>query len=311
MKEELIPYLTCPSCLPEQGDLVSHAVEKTVSDILQGFLECRLCRRRYTVDKGVATLLAKDCCAEKSIYEQPKMMASYLWSHYSDCWNDPESSSAYNEWAGLLGEISGLSLDAGCSVGRFTFEMGKRSCLSVGVDMSRAFVEKARELCMGGSVKVRLPMEGLLEDEIEVALPDHLCSGRVEFIVGDVTALPFKSGIFNTIASLNVIDKVSLPLAHLKEIDRVAAPKNAQLLFSDPFSWSSQISPPQNWLGGNTGGKFSGYAISNIASLLVGDIPSGIAPWRIENRGSVWWKIRTHRNHFEHIRSLYLKAVRP
>ena len=33
-------------------------------------------------------------------------------------------------------------------------------------------------------------------------------------------------------------------------------------------------------------------------------------PWRVAGRGSAWWKIRTHVNHFELIRSCFVKAER-
>jgi len=33
-------------------------------------------------------------------------------------------------------------------------------------------------------------------------------------------------------------------------------------------------------------------------------------PWQIDGTGSVWWKIRNHKNHFEMIRSWYVKATR-
>jgi len=33
-------------------------------------------------------------------------------------------------------------------------------------------------------------------------------------------------------------------------------------------------------------------------------------PFRVERKGALWWKIRDHRNHFESIRTCFIKACR-
>ncbi len=311
MKEILLPYLACPACLPQEGELSPFVFENDGGDILSGFLECSLCRKRYPIDHGVAILLREPQTSGESAYEKPIMVSSYLWSHYADLWHDPDSNKAYGKWAQLLSDFEGIALDAGCSVGRFTFEMARWSKLSVGVDSSMAFVRKARELSIKRRLKFHEPMEGLIEKEMEILLPDELSSSRVEFIVADVTSLPFKKGIFSSLASLNLIDKVPYPLMHLGEIDRVASLQMAQFLFSDPFSWADIHAPKERWLGGVSEGLFKGYGIGNIEAILSCRVNAGINPWLIEKKGDVWWKIRTHRNHFELIRSLFIKAVRP
>lgn len=312
MKEALLQYLSCPACLPHEGELYPVSSANDGDDIISGFLECRLCRKRYPIDDGVAILLRENHqTGSESVYEKPAAVSSYLWSHYSDLWGDTDSSNAYGQWAKLIGGSGGIALDAGCSVGRFTFEMGKCSRLSVGVDNSVAFVRKARELAARRSLKFMEPLEGEIEREIEIILPDELIPSCVEFIVADVTSLPFKRGVFGKVASLNIIDKVSLPLMHLKEMDRVANHEAAQFLFSDPFSWSEANTAKESWLGGVSDGLFRGYGIDNVRSVLVSRINEGLNPWLIEKEGDVWWKIKTHRNHFELIRSLFIKAVRP
>jgi SAM-dependent methyltransferase len=209
----------------------------------------------------------------------------------------------------MLDEDKGPSLDAGCAVGRFTFEMAVRSGTSVGIELSRPFVELARSLSKGRSVRFRIPVEGEIEEDMELTLPEGLLSGQVEFVIADAEALPFRDGVFKTIASLNIIDKLPRPLLHLREMDRVASMLGAQFLFSDPFSWSEDISPKGEWLGGKNEGPFKGYGIKNVAHLLSGQ--GGLSPWHVKAQREIWWKLRTHQNHFELIRSLALKAVRP
>ena len=60
------------------------------------------------------------------------MVSSYLWSHYGDILGDPEASSAYAEWAGLMNGGAGMALDIGSAVGRFAFEMSRTRDFVVG-----------------------------------------------------------------------------------------------------------------------------------------------------------------------------------
>jgi len=233
-----------------------------------------------------------------------------MWSHYSDILSESNASSAYTEWANLMHLNSGIALDAGSAAGRYTFEMSKKSDFAIGVDNSLSFIQSARELMINHQMKIDLLQEGLLTKEDTVYLPDTWDSDKIEFIVGDALALPFRSKTFSSLASLNLIDKVPLPIKHLKEINRVAKEKDAQFLFSDPFSWSKDISNEEDWLGGTDRGPYSGRGIENIIALLKGERTELLPEWRIEKQGNIRWKIRTHSNHFELIRSCFVKAHR-
>ena len=81
-------------------------------------------------------------------------------------------------------------------------------------------------------------------------------------------------------------------------------------LFSDPFSWSEDVATEEDWLGGTERGPYSGRGVENIMEVLKGEKGGLVPEWKIEKHGHVWWKIRTHSNHFELIRSCYVKAVR-
>ena len=132
----------------------------------------------------------------------------------------------------------------------------------------------------------------------------------MEFLVADAQKLPFKSGSFSSLASLNLVDKLPNPLYHLREMNRVAVANEAQFLFSDPFSWSEEVTEPGHWLGGTQEGPYSGNGLENVSEILRGR-KNGLQPrWSIEKLGHIWWKIRTHQNHFELIRSCYVKAAR-
>ena len=52
------------------------------------------------------------------------------------------------------------------------------------------------------------------------------------------------------------------------------------------------------------------WVLDNIIGLLTNGYREMHPKWQIETKGHVWWKIRTHANHFEQIRSCYIKARR-
>jgi len=127
---------------------------------------------------------------------------------------------------------------------------------------------------------------------------------------GDVLRLPFWGNSFSSVASLNLVDKIPSPLAYLREINRVARDKTSQFLFSDPFSWSSDIAKEGEWLGGTTEGPYAGKGVDNIRSLLTTGSEGFLPGWKIEKQDHIWWKIRNHKNHFELIRSCFIQAIR-
>lgn len=313
MKDIIIHLLVCPACLPREENLSCNANEKADNDILNGFLTCPKCDTRYPIIDGIAFLspiveARGDMNTKK--YESQPLLTSYIWSHFGELMNDQDANTAYTEWSETISANSGLALDAGCAVGRFTYEMSGKFDLAVGVDNSKAFITVARSLMNSREIEFALNEEGLLMEQKSMRLPDDWEGSRVEFIVGDIQYLPFKKNTFSCSSSLNLVDRVPTPLLHLEEINRVSKEKDAQFLFSDPFSWSTDIARKEDWLGGTSEGQFPGKGMDNIKSLLTGK-GGRIAPaWNIEKSGAVWWKIRNHRNHFELIRSCFLKAAR-
>ncbi len=310
MKEQLLPHLVCPACLPEEYPLEVRGALLNDHDIRDGSLHCRRCGGSFPIRDGIAFLDPGGDAGGGGKYEQDDVLASYLWSHYGDLLGDEHSSDAYRVWAGQLEQRPGLALDLGGAVGRLTFELENKCELAVGLDKSVAFVRAARTLLREGQLTVRLKEEGRLYREELIRLPPCWHRRRAEFIVADALRLPFRAQAASTITSLNLVDKVPDPLEHLREIQRVARRSGAQLLLSDPFSWSEEAAAVERWLGGQPTGPFQGHGLDNIKKLLCGG-GDGFSPaWSEGGTGQVWWKIRTHRNHYELIRSCYLKVTR-
>ncbi len=313
MKKLVLEILICPACLPDENRLTTEIIEEQDEDILSGSLTCRQCGKVYPITNGIAFLdPTSNQQGDKSTskYESSPVLSSYMWSHYGDLLNDSNASTAYTEWADLMHGTSGLAVDAGCAVGRFAFEMTKKSDFVIGIDNSLSFIKTARDLMIKRRMKIDLVQEGLLTREESLDLHEPWDSDKVEFIVGDALALPFRSKTFSSLASLNLVDKVPLPIKHLREMNRAAKEKDAQLLFSDPFSWSKDVSNEEDWLGGTDREPYSGRGIENVIGLLKGERKELQPEWNIEKQGHVWWKIRAHSNYFELIRSCFVKAHR-
>lgn len=314
MKRLLAPYLICPACLPREHSLDLRVdKEGEGGDISSGTLVCRSCSKRYPIRDGIALLLTDPGAAPSGgqwRYEEGGTLSTYLWSHYADLMGDREAGSAYAEWAGLLAQREGMSLDAGCATGRLTFEMAARSGFAVGCDLSLSFIRMARRIAHERAISFTLPGEGRELDEFSLSLPAEWRSDNVEFVLADVLRLPFARELFSQVSSVNLIDRVRYPLAHLYELNRVARKSPAAFLFSDPFSWSDANTPEEAWLGGTDKCAYPGRGIDNVRQLLQGKENVIAPPWHIDAAGEVWWKIRSHRNHFELIRSNFLAASR-
>ena len=188
--------------------------------------------------------------------------------------------------------------------------MSTRCDFAVGIDTSKAFIRAARHLMRERSMVVSLRDEGLLRREVTICLPVDWHSDRVEFIVANALALPLRRKSIAFFASLNLVDKVPSPIQHLREMNRVTRDTQAQLVFSDPFSWSTEAAPVEEWLGGKENGRFVGKGLVNVTALLADDRGELAPAWRLDEPCSVWWKIRTHSNHFELIRSCFVHASR-
>jgi uncharacterized protein YbaR (Trm112 family) len=312
MRLLLLDHLVCPLCLPKEKSLNCRVERKAGEDVIQGELECRVCGKVYPIRKGIANMLpGKEGSRVKGRkYESDSVLASYLWAHYGDILGEEHANSCYGDWAALLSEKPGLWLDAGCAAGRFTFEMGRKADFAVGMDASFPFVEAARRLMTDRRLTFSLPMEGGLSESRSISIPSYWEKEKAEFVVGDVQAVPFRAQSFASVASLNMLDKVSHPLQHLYELNRVANSVDAQLVVSDPFSWSEEVSPRDRWLGGTRQGAFAGRALENLERLLEEGVEAVHPPWKVSRTGHVWWRIRNHRNHFELIRSWFVKACR-
>lgn len=313
MKKWLQNMLVCPQCLPEEVPLLLEIETEKEADVIQGVLKCMACEQTYVIQDGVAVVLPQrslSALADSGGYNSRGMMSSYLWSHYSDLFNDPLATDAYAIWSSYFEGNGGYALDIGCSVGRLSFELAPTHSHVIGIDTSRPFVQKARELMQKKELRFDLLIEGLITEKRSCELGSRWNSDRVEFIVADAMALPFPKKFFTTVASVNILEKVPNPMQHLVDVNRVLRDDEAVFVFSDPFSWDEAFTDPELWLSGKTDGKYACRGVEAIGRLFAGEDRVFDPPLNLIAKRDVPWKIRKTENLWEHINSQLLVGKR-
>jgi SAM-dependent methyltransferase len=313
MKKWLQEKLICPECVHKEIPLNLKIHEEQNGDIMTGNLDCPGCGWSYPIRNGVAILLPEasvSILANHSGYNSKGMLSAYLWSHYGDLFKDPNATNAYQRWTSLFKKSDGTALDIGCAVGRMSFELSKTHSHVIGMDTSRSFIEKARELLRQRKLHFDLIIEGHITEERSCELDNQWNIDHVDFIVADALALPFPKSLFSTVSSINVLEKVLQPLKHLSEVNRVLKEEKVRFVFSDPFSWDETVSAPDIWIGGKHNGKFNGRGIDCMHRIVSGSDGVFSPPLDIIESGRVDWKIRKTENLWEHITSQFLVGIR-
>ena len=254
--------------------------------------------------------LIGDCAGPDSELERARYQASsYGRSHWGDL--DPEEPGAGPGFAALAGAAlelvagdlgggdggdgGGIWLDLGCGPGRASFELSARTgALVLGIDLNAAMLRVAAA-ARRGRVAHPLRRVGLVYDRREFAV-ELEAADRVDFWACDVMALPLRDGVAAGALSLNVIDCVASPLAHLRELGRVLAPGAAAVL-SSPYDWSTTATPLESWLGGHSQrGPQGGRSDAELRRLLAAGDPAGAATGLVleAELDAVEWDVYVH-----------------
>jgi putative 4-mercaptohistidine N1-methyltranferase len=141
------------------------------------------------------------------------------------------------------------ALDLGCAVGRATFELA-RWCPSVlGIDFSERFITIAGHLKKNGSFLFGCMEEGDLTHPSQAVVPSDIDRNRVQFERGDAMNLRRDLGKFDVVLVANLIDRLSNPRKCLDQLPGLLN-QGGQLVITSPYTWMSDFTPKENWLGG-------------------------------------------------------------
>jgi len=206
--------------------------------------------------------LLGDCCGPGSPFDAARQqLSSYCSAHYADldASDNPDKNtdanagvaSLFQTATGMLEQIpQGPLLDLGCSVGRVSFELAKRSDdLVLGVDLNLPMLLLASRVMRGESVQYPHRRVGLVYEQREI--PPMESRSNVDFWACDALALPLAADTFSLAACFNVFDSVTAPIHLLDSLARIVK-NDGHVLFATPYDWAPAATPPENWVGGHS-----------------------------------------------------------
>ncbi len=260
---------------------------------------------RQDLTAAVEAMLGDGCGPGSAVDTTRLHLSTYAWDHYGEF--DPDEpagdpgpgsvAKVLDRGLALAGDrLSGVVLDAGCSVGRTTFELaGRCDGLVLGVDLNFSMLQLAAAVTRRGVVTYPRRRVGLVYDRRQFPVP-VANAVNVDFWVGDVTCLPFPAGTFAAAVSLNVLDCVPSPLDMLGSLAGVLRP-GAPLVLSTPYDWSGAVTVPGAWVGGHSDrSPDKGAAEPVLRALLTpGGHPASVAGLRLAAEdAAVPWHVRVH-----------------
>jgi SAM-dependent methyltransferase/uncharacterized protein YbaR (Trm112 family) len=265
MIERIVSDLRCVNNSCSKKGLTLESLLEIGDECIEGFLTCNICNSKYPVIQGIPIVLQnfheyarrriviygkwitnskssglKDFLrsvgmkihfpTSNDLYEENNLLyRTYLYNYNNYHLDDRllsllkrkiEPDHIYKMLGKMNLNLSGIGLDIGCSFGSSTFELAKRLPFVFGVDLSFSFILEARKMMHDKMVK------------------------NVEFIVSDAIHLPFESRFFQSVVTLNLVDRVD---PH-KLIDSINSciNDNGKLILIDPYHFVNENSNEQS-----------------------------------------------------------------
>jgi len=131
-----------------------------------------------------------------------------------------------------------------------------RHCEKVlGIDSSEPFITIAGHLQKNGSFLFGCFDEGDLTYPCQAVVPPDIDRNRVRFERGNALELPTDLDGFDVVLMANLIDRLEEPRRCLERM-RGLVKAGGQLIITSPYTWMTEYTPKEKWLGGfEQGGK--------------------------------------------------------
>lgn len=194
-------------------------------------------------------------------YETRRLVDEYLLFHYGSAqenlpWAEgPESAVGFpvRTVTSLLPDRiwTGRALDAGCAVGRSSFELAKHFPEVVGIDYSHAFIDAARSLLADGTLTYDMAVEGHLKQTLQAIRPAFPREAKLKFLQGDAMNLPEDLGEFEVVHAANLVCRLEDPVRFLRRLPELVQ-SGGFLLLTTPCSWLKEYTPAKRWPKGST-----------------------------------------------------------
>ncbi len=209
------------------------------------------------------------------IYESDRLVREYLLFHYGSareilpwCFGPADALDfavrCVSEFLdpALLPQDA-RALDAGCAVGRSTFELARHCREVTGLDRSQAFVAAAKQIRDDGLLHYAFAVEGARTAPAVARRPEGVDPDRVRFVVGDAMDIPQDSGRFDVVLAANLLCRLPDPRKFIARLQSLVK-TGGQLLITTPFTWLEEFTPREKWIGGSDGTS----STDELAALL-------------------------------------------
>ncbi len=207
-----------------------------------------------------------------NIYETERLLAEYLLFHYGyaedvftghweakgvrDALHFPERSvNACFDLPAL--PANARALDAGCAVGRASFELSRHCESVIGIDFSRRFIDAANALKADGELHFQRLEEGARTAPCTARVPREIVRERVAFETGDAMNLREDLGTFDAVLAANLLCRLPDPAKFLARLPQLVKP-GGQLVITTPCTWLEEFTPRARWLCGDTSTTLDG-----------------------------------------------------
>ncbi len=140
------------------------------------------------------------------------------------------------------------ALDLGCAVGGAVFGLRRYFDQAVGIDRSPPLLAQARTLQRARETTITWAMEGFPLRSYLIRLPDDAVTEGIEFIEGDLNALPADLGLFDLVMIEKVPECLPDPRRFLTQIPRLIAP-GGYFLHVSSYRWHEDFTAPEKQLG--------------------------------------------------------------
>jgi SAM-dependent methyltransferase len=234
-----------------------------------------------------------------------RLLSVYMDAHYGNSADEYEMFRLFRVgdhfWKNALTLIEACNfinaLDLGCCVGRYTFELARRSAVAIGIDLNFTYLSAAAKIQRTRQVQWEKSIDGnqYQDQEHQVAVPEN-----VLFVLADAMDPPFEPLSFDITCALNLLDAVSVPLALIAQMDALLK-YGGQTILCSPYEWRADITKPEEWLVSPnadsakivrqilTGEKFSHLELKYVIDTEIQQVP-----WLLRNHSRYWSLFLVH-----------------
>jgi len=269
--------LICPRCRAEQGLALEQTLHSAGDFVLEGLLHCSTsaCLARYPILDGVPVVL-KDISRwwqhaslpntvadsvplreyfasleadAPAAHDRRRLLSTYMDAHYGTPPTPLAAAQQPDYWQQLIAltppaQAYQQTLDLGCSVGRYTFELARQSELAVGLDLNFDLLAAAARIQREQTVRYERSLRGRFYTSVD---DSYETPQNVLFLLADALDPPLRATDFDCVAALNLLDNVKVPLILIGQMDALLRP-GGRLLIASPYEWRSDLTEPAEWL---------------------------------------------------------------